>query len=201
MGEADIERLLQDSGIVRHRGKIASTINNAQAHTRDPEASSAPSPPISGRSSRRRPTAPGRRRHAAAADGRLARAEQGSAQARLQLRRSDHGATPSCRRWGWSTTTSSHCYCRAECEAERKALKRPAGSADGSAIAHGASGGRSSSISSASRRERGSASSRLELRGDAAARDGRGWRAGGRIVAWHGMVGPAVGRPPRDDRK
>lgn len=29
-GEADIERLLQDAGIVRHRGKIASTINNAQ---------------------------------------------------------------------------------------------------------------------------------------------------------------------------
>lgn len=28
--ERDIERLLQDSGIVRHRGKIAATINNAQ---------------------------------------------------------------------------------------------------------------------------------------------------------------------------
>jgi DNA-3-methyladenine glycosylase I len=30
MDEADIERLLQDAGIVRHRGKIASTINNAR---------------------------------------------------------------------------------------------------------------------------------------------------------------------------
>ena len=30
MAEADIERLLQDAGIVRHRGKITSTINNAQ---------------------------------------------------------------------------------------------------------------------------------------------------------------------------
>lgn len=29
-GEADIERLLQDKGIVRHRGKIVSTINNAK---------------------------------------------------------------------------------------------------------------------------------------------------------------------------
>ncbi|MEQ1770244.1 MAG: DNA-3-methyladenine glycosylase I [Devosia sp.] len=29
MGEADIERLLLDAGIIRHRGKIASTINNA----------------------------------------------------------------------------------------------------------------------------------------------------------------------------
>jgi DNA-3-methyladenine glycosylase I len=30
MGEADIGRLLQDAGIIRHRGKIASTINNAK---------------------------------------------------------------------------------------------------------------------------------------------------------------------------
>jgi len=29
-GEADIDRLLADAGIVRHRGKIESTINNAQ---------------------------------------------------------------------------------------------------------------------------------------------------------------------------
>ncbi len=30
MSEADVERLLQDTGIIRHRGKIESTINNAQ---------------------------------------------------------------------------------------------------------------------------------------------------------------------------
>ncbi len=30
-GDADVERLLQDDGIVRHRGKIASTIGNARA--------------------------------------------------------------------------------------------------------------------------------------------------------------------------
>src|SRR5690606_67294 len=30
MEEADIARLRQDAGIVRHRGKIASTINNAR---------------------------------------------------------------------------------------------------------------------------------------------------------------------------
>lgn len=30
MGEADIERLLTDQGIIRHRGKIAATINNAR---------------------------------------------------------------------------------------------------------------------------------------------------------------------------
>ncbi len=30
MTAADVERLLQDTGIIRHRGKIESTINNAQ---------------------------------------------------------------------------------------------------------------------------------------------------------------------------
>ncbi|MEZ5790878.1 MAG: DNA-3-methyladenine glycosylase I [Nitratireductor sp.] len=30
MGEADIERLVKNAGIIRHRGKIASTINNAR---------------------------------------------------------------------------------------------------------------------------------------------------------------------------
>lgn len=30
MGETDIERLVLDAGIIRHRGKIASTINNAR---------------------------------------------------------------------------------------------------------------------------------------------------------------------------
>ncbi len=30
MGDADVERLAQDAGIVRHRGKIISTINNAR---------------------------------------------------------------------------------------------------------------------------------------------------------------------------
>lgn len=31
-GEPEIERLLQDKGIIRHRGKIAATITNAQAY-------------------------------------------------------------------------------------------------------------------------------------------------------------------------
>ncbi|HHS94821.1 MAG TPA: DNA-3-methyladenine glycosylase I [Rhodobacterales bacterium] len=31
-GEADIERLLKDAGIIRHRGKIAATITNARAY-------------------------------------------------------------------------------------------------------------------------------------------------------------------------
>ena len=31
LGDADVERLMQDAGIVRHRGKITSTIGNARA--------------------------------------------------------------------------------------------------------------------------------------------------------------------------
>lgn len=31
-GEAEVDRLLQDKGIIRHRGKIAATITNAQAY-------------------------------------------------------------------------------------------------------------------------------------------------------------------------
>lgn len=31
-GEAEVTRLLQDSGIIRHRGKIEATINNAKAY-------------------------------------------------------------------------------------------------------------------------------------------------------------------------
>ncbi|QKJ85033.1 DNA-3-methyladenine glycosidase [Paramixta manurensis] len=32
MGEADVERLMQDSGIIRHRGKISAIIANARAY-------------------------------------------------------------------------------------------------------------------------------------------------------------------------
>lgn len=32
MGEADVEELLEDPGIIRHRGKIEATINNARAY-------------------------------------------------------------------------------------------------------------------------------------------------------------------------
>ncbi len=37
-GEADVERLLQDPGIVRHRGKIQATIGNAQAYLKIAES-------------------------------------------------------------------------------------------------------------------------------------------------------------------
>ena len=50
-GEKDVERLLADTGIVRHRGKIVSTINNAKraqelvAEAGAPAGRAAPEPP------------------------------------------------------------------------------------------------------------------------------------------------------------
>ena len=49
----EVERLLADAGIVRHRGKIESAINNARARARAARASAARSPPTSGASSPR----------------------------------------------------------------------------------------------------------------------------------------------------
>ena len=49
-----------DAGIVRHRGKIVSTINNAQARPRDWPTSPARSPPGSGASSPARTSGPAR---------------------------------------------------------------------------------------------------------------------------------------------
>ena len=57
MGDDDIERLLQDAGIIRHRGKIVSTINNAR-RALEISRSSARSPPISGASSPARASGP-----------------------------------------------------------------------------------------------------------------------------------------------
>ena len=39
-GEADVERLLQNAGIIRHRGKIEAAITNAQAYLRIEESQS-----------------------------------------------------------------------------------------------------------------------------------------------------------------
>ena len=49
--EADVERLLADAGIVRHQGKIRSTINNA-ARARGLSKKPARSPPSSGATNR-----------------------------------------------------------------------------------------------------------------------------------------------------
>jgi DNA-3-methyladenine glycosylase I len=123
MGEADIERLLLDAGIVRHRGKIASTINNAK-----------------------------RAQELRKEFGSLA-AYFWSHEPKPRTGKVTSGAIPSetdaskalskdLRKRGWSfvgpTTVyafmqamglvNDHvetCFCRAECEAERKAFRRP----------------------------------------------------------------------------
>ena len=123
MGDADIERLLLDAGIVRHRGKIASTINNAK-----------------------------RAQELRQEFGSLA-AYFWSHEPKLRVGEVTVGTIPpqteesmalskDLRKRGWSfvgpTTVyafmqamglvNDHvegCFCRAECEAERKALRRP----------------------------------------------------------------------------
>ena len=93
-GARDVARLLKDAGIVRHRGKIESTINNARSAPATWPASTAPSRASSGRSSPPQPTA--RKRltwpvaHDDAQDPRLDRPQQGPQEARLDLRRPDH---------------------------------------------------------------------------------------------------------------
>jgi DNA-3-methyladenine glycosylase I len=93
-GEADVERLVQDAGIIRHRGKITSTINNA-ARALEMATSSARSPPISGRTNRGRRSGPQTvdwdtlARNADNADS--TRDLQGSEETRLELRRPDDG--------------------------------------------------------------------------------------------------------------
>ena len=105
----DVERLLADAGIVRHRGKIESTINNARRvlELRDEFGSLAAyawrfEPP-------RRP----KRVTAVLRDAvrRVGRDVEGPEAARLELRRPDDASTPSCRRWGWSTTTRRVATC------------------------------------------------------------------------------------------
>jgi DNA-3-methyladenine glycosylase I len=112
-GEEDIARLLADAGIVRHRGKIVSTINNAARarELRDEFGS----------------LAAYFWRHEPGAAERPARCDHASLSALARRRRqrpcrrisrSAAGVSsvrqrsmPSCRRWGWSTTTSKGAAC------------------------------------------------------------------------------------------
>ena len=90
--ERDVDRLLGDAGIVRHRGKIEAVINNAgrAVELAQSEGSLAHylwSFEPAERSGGAGPRRPGR----AGAHGRLEGAGQGSQAARVALRRSDHG--------------------------------------------------------------------------------------------------------------
>ena len=103
----DVERLLQDAGIIRHRGKIEATINNAQRAVEM----------VDGRGVARRASSgvmttplPWPRSSSAAAGASSARPP----------------STRSCRRWAWSTTTCAGCDAREPCERERAAFTPPA---------------------------------------------------------------------------
>ncbi len=120
MTEEDVERLLQDAGIVRHGGKIRSTINNAKrALELQKEFGS-----LAAYIWRFEPTE---------------MAFSGVVQSETEASRA---LSKDLRKRGWSfvgpTTCyafmqsmglvndhSAHCFARAECETERSALKRP----------------------------------------------------------------------------
>jgi len=123
MTDADVERLLQDAGIIRHRGKIVSTINNAaRALEIQKEFGS-----LAAYIWRFEP------------DERAAPEIRGSLESETEASRA---LSKDLRKRGWSfvgpTTCYAfmqamglvndhygHCFARSECEHERKVLKRP----------------------------------------------------------------------------
>ena len=126
--EKDVERLLQNAGIIRHRGKIVSTINNAKrARELVDEAGSLaawfwkfePQPHRAAEAARPR-CADGH-----AEDRDLHADLQGIEEARLDALSARPRSTPSCRRWAWSTTTSRAASAARPVEKERKKFKRP----------------------------------------------------------------------------
>lgn len=124
MSESDVERLLADAGIIRHRGKIASTINNAR-RTLEVQKEFGSFAAYIWRFEPKR-------------DGKPATPE--TIQSETEASRA---LSKDLRKRGFSfvgpTTTyafmqamglvndhTEACFCRAECEQERAALKRPA---------------------------------------------------------------------------
>ena len=123
MGDADVERLLQDAGIVRHRGKIASTINNAKraqelrkefgslaayfwSHEPKPRAGSVASGSIPSETEESKTLSKDLRKRGWSFVGPT------TVYAFMQA-------------MGLVNDHVEECFCRAECEAERKALRRP----------------------------------------------------------------------------
>jgi DNA-3-methyladenine glycosylase I len=124
MTEADVERLLQDAGIIRHRGKIESTINNAKhtlaiqkefgslaAYIWQFEPTAEPAPTVGGS---------------------LPAQTAASAALSKDLRKrgfSFVGPTTVyafMQAMGLVNDHYAHCDCRKLCESERRKLKRPA---------------------------------------------------------------------------
>jgi len=120
MTEADVERLLQDTGIIRHGGKIRSTINNAKrALELQQEFGS-----LAAYIWRFEP-------EEMAFDGTVPSETEASRALSKDLRKrgwSFVGPT-TCyafmQSMGLVNDHATHCFARAECEGERHALKRP----------------------------------------------------------------------------
>jgi DNA-3-methyladenine glycosylase I len=124
MTAADVERLLQDAGIIRHRGKIESTINNAKrtleiqkefgslaAYIWKFEPAAEPAPTIGG-------SLP-------------AQTAASTALSKDLRKRGFSFVGPTTvyafmQAMGLVNDHYAHCDCRKPCEAERKKLKRPA---------------------------------------------------------------------------
>jgi len=124
MTEADIERLLQDAGIIRHRGKIASTINNAK-RTLDIQQEFGSLAAYIWRFEPDEKSAPELR-------GGIESETEASRALSKDLRKrgfSFVGPT-TCyafmQAMGLVNDHYSNCFCRKPCEAARKTLKRPA---------------------------------------------------------------------------
>jgi DNA-3-methyladenine glycosylase I len=124
MTEIDVERLLQDAGIIRHRGKIASTINNAK-RTLEIQREFGSLAAYIWRFEPDERAAPELR-------GGIESETEASRALSKDLRKrgfSFVGPT-TCyafmQAMGLVDDHYSHCFCRKQCEAERKKLKRPA---------------------------------------------------------------------------
>jgi DNA-3-methyladenine glycosylase I len=128
MTEADVERLLTDAGIIRHRGKIVSTINNASRALEIQKEFGSLAAYVW--------------RFEPKAEHRPAQINREAVMA-MPHTEASHALSKDLRKRGFSFVGPTTCYafmqamglvddhvegcfCRAECEAERDALKRPA---------------------------------------------------------------------------
>ncbi|MEP7240927.1 MAG: DNA-3-methyladenine glycosylase I [Devosia sp.] len=123
MTEADIERLLLDPGIIRHRGKIASTINNAR-HARSIQKEFGSLAAYIWQFEPRPAAAPTER-------GSIASETEASRALSKDLRKRGFtfvGPTTVyafMQAMGLVNDHYAHCFCRPQCETERSRLKRP----------------------------------------------------------------------------
>ena len=89
-GKRDVNRLLKDAGIVRHRGKIEAAINNAKAAAAMHEQGESLAELVWSHAPTGPPPRAARARGPAGDDARVDGAREGAEEARLSLRRADH---------------------------------------------------------------------------------------------------------------